>query len=79
MLNKHCWNWFYINVNKEVNRFYGVEVKFIYCGVVLTSTIGSKRAEFCGDDFIKLYNDIVIYLSTNYKRRVAVIKIKHKK
>lgn len=78
-MNKHHWNWFYTNVTKEANRFYGVEIKFIYCGVIITNMNGNNHAEFCGDDFVKLFDAIQMYLIHNFKRRVAVIKIRRHK
>ena len=75
-MNKHKWNWFYNTINKEANCFYGVELKFIYCGVIITSTIGDNRAEFCSDDFDILLRDVMIYLNSNFKRRKYIIKIK---
>lgn len=74
-MNKHCWNWFYNNVRKESNRFYGVEITFIYCGVIITNMNNNNRAEFCGDDFIKLFDDVQMYMIHNFKRRVAIIHI----
>ena len=74
-MNKHCWNWFYNNVRKESNSFYGVEITFIYCGVIITNMNNNNRAEFCGDDFIKLFDDVQMYMIHNFKRRVAVIHI----
>lgn len=76
MLNKHHWNWFYNSVTKETKHFYGVEIKFIYCGVIITDVYGNKRAEFCGDDFIKLFDSVQMYLVHNYRRKVVVIKVK---
>lgn len=76
MLNKHSWNWFYISINQEANRFYDVELKFIYCGVIVTDVYGNKRAEFVNDDFIKLFDSVQMYLIHNYKRRVTVIHTK---
>ena len=52
MINKHSWNWFYRNVIEEAKCFYGVELKFIYCGVIITDVYGNKRAEFVNDNFV---------------------------
>ena len=76
MLNKHAWNWFYSNVKAEAKRFYGVNVSFIYRGVIITDVCNNKRAEFYGDDFVRLFDSVQMYLTHNYKRRVAVIHIK---
>lgn len=76
MLNKHSWNWFYTNINQEAKCFYGVELKFIYCGVIVSDVYGNKRAEFVGDDFIKLFDSVQMYLIHNYKRRMAIIHVK---
>ncbi len=43
MLNKHSWNWFYHNVIEEAKCFYGIELKFIYCGVIITDVYSNKR------------------------------------
>lgn len=79
MLNKHSWNWFYINVTREAKCFCGVELKFIYCGVIITDVYGNNRAEFCGDDFVKLFDAVQMYLIRNFKRRAVRIIIKEGK
>ena len=76
MVNKHQWNWFYAKVTKEAKCFYGVEIKFIYCGVIITDMYGNNRAEFCGDDFTKLFDSVQLYLIRNFKRKKVIVHIK---
>lgn len=76
MLNKHSWNWFYHNVIEESKCFYGIELKFIYCGVIITDVYGNKRACFEGDDFIELFNSVQTYMIHNFKRKMCRIIIK---
>ena len=76
MLNKHSWNWFYHNVIEEAKCFYGVELKFIYCGVIITDVYGNKRAEFVSDNFVELFNNVQVYMIHNFKRRAVRIIIK---
>lgn len=76
MINKHSWNWFYRNVIEEAKCFYGVELKFIYCGVIITDVYGNKRAEFVSNNFIELFNNVQVYMIHNFKRRAVRIIIK---
>lgn len=79
MLNKHSWNWFYHNVIEEAKCFYGVELKFIYCGVIISDVYGNKRAEFVNDDFISLFNNVQMYMIHNFKRRAVRIIVRRGK
>lgn len=73
-MTKHAWNWFYTNVKKEASCFYGVDIRFIYCGVIITDVYGNKRAEFCGDNFMDLFGDVQMYLARNFKRHKYIIR-----
>lgn len=79
MINRCQWNWFYHNVIEEAKCFYGVELKFIYCGVIVSDTYGNNRAEFCGDDFIRLFDSVQMYMIHNFKRKMYRIIIKRGK
>lgn len=79
MLNKHSWNWFYHTMVEEAKCFYGVDIKFIYCGVIVSDIYGCHRAEFVNDDFIKLFDSVQIYMIHNFKRRKVIIHIKRSK
>ena len=78
MINKHSWNWCYRNVIEEAKCFYGVELKFIYCGVIITDVYGNKRAEFVNDNFVELFNNVQTYMIHNFKRRAVRIIIKRR-
>lgn len=77
-MRNHHWNWFYANTIKEAKCFVGVGLKFIYCGVIITDVYGNKRAEFAGDDFVKLFDSVQMYLIHNYKRRAVRIIVRRK-
>lgn len=79
MINRCHWNWFYHNVIEEAKCFYGVELKFIYCGVIVSDVYGNNRAEFCGDDFIRLFDSVQMYMIHNFKRKMYRIIIKRGK
>ena len=37
---------------------------------------GNNRAEFCGDDFTKLFDSVQLYLIRNFKRKKVIVHIK---
>ena len=75
-MNRYHWKWFYYHIRKEAECFKGVELQFIYCGVIVTDVMGRKRAEFVDGDFLKLFNTVLTYLCNNYARRKYIIHIK---
>ena len=77
-MTNHQWNWFYTNVRREAKCFVGIELQFIYYGVIITDVYGNKRAEFSGDDLVKLFDSVQMYLIHNYKRRAVRIIVKNK-
>lgn len=70
------WNWFYHCVTTEASCYRGVELKFIYYGVIITSACNNNRAEFCGDDLVSLLDDVKIYLMKNFKKYKTIVHIK---
>lgn len=76
MTNRYHWKWFYYHINKEAKCFYGAQLQFIYCGVIVSDVFGNKRAEFVDGNFLNLFNSVLTYLCNNFDRKRYIIHIK---
>lgn len=75
--NSH-WSGFHYNVMKLQKQFCGVELQFIYYGVIVTNMNNGIKKEFCGSDLERLYGDVYNYIHRTFRRHTVTITIKEK-